>query len=207
MCLAIVHLARAADLKIKGGDMIGAIATFKELVDWILLIPKLVKINAQQRQETRDAVGTVADELIRGLDLVAQHIEGGKRIAESKQKGSKKELQDYLSDTEWKLRKSFSEFKICRGLREKRDHFKQLFHPASASVKRKNLGTVNDLLGELEHDERMIIDEVGPMIVDLRSAARKSKKSYVDAADQSLQQIKSRKTMIRRLARKIHDKL
>jgi len=42
----------------------GAIVILKELVEWVLIIPKLVKLNADQRQEIRDAVGGVADELI-----------------------------------------------------------------------------------------------------------------------------------------------
>ena len=54
----------------------GAIAILKELVEWVLIIPKLVKLNADRRQEIRDAVGGVADELIRGVDLVTQRIEG-----------------------------------------------------------------------------------------------------------------------------------
>src|SRR5215831_1001982 len=117
----------------------GGIAILKELVEWVLIIPKLVKLNADQRQEIRDAVGGVADELIRGVDLVTQRIEGAKRIAQSKGRGKSEELKNYLGESTSKSADSFSEFKICRGLREKRDHFKQILHPSRASVRTENM--------------------------------------------------------------------
>lgn len=108
----------------------GALAKLKELVDWtVTLVSTLVRLNARQTQEIRDADGEIGDELIRGLDLVAQRIEEGKRITVSKAKGRKQELQHYTGDSQLRLSESFSENKVCRRLRKKRDHFKQLFHP------------------------------------------------------------------------------
>jgi len=185
----------------------GALVTFKKLVEWASAIPSLVELNAAQRQETRDAVGGVADELHRGLDLVAQRIEGAKIIASSKRRGAKKELVRYLLESEGQLVSAFSEFKICRGLREKRDHFQQLFHPARRSVRIQNMATVTHLLSELESDERLIIDEVGPLLMELRKAAGRSLKGFGPEADHALKQIKNRQRSVKRTARKIHDKL
>jgi len=185
----------------------GILTTFKNLAEWILLIPKMVKLNADQRQETRDAVDGIADELTRGLNLVIQRIEGAKRIALSKERGSKKELIDYLNHNEIKLFGAFSEFKICRGLREKRDHFKQLFHPAKATVRRENIQKVSDLLQDLESDERLIIDEVGPLLKDLQLAASKSKAKFLDEAEKAIRKLDGRKGRLKRIARSIHDSL
>lgn len=187
----------------------GALAIFKELVDWILIIPKLVKLNATQRQETRDAVGSVADELNRGLELVAIRIEGAKIIASAKQRNARNELVTYLNHDVWKneLSKAFSEFKICRGLREKRDHFKQLFHPAKAAVRRENRTKVTALFNQLEYDERMIIDEVGSLLTKLREDALQDVSAFLESADEAIQQVHRRQKRVKRLARRIHDEL
>ena len=94
------------------------VSNFKDLAGLVKLIPALVKLNATGRQKIRDAVGTVADELIRGLMLVQSRIEGAKVLARSTDKGSKAALQTYMAKTTGKLFDAFSEFKICRGLRE-----------------------------------------------------------------------------------------
>lgn len=183
----------------------GAIAILKDFVNWVLLLPELVKLNAKQRQEIRDAVGGVADELVRGLDLVAQRIEASKRIAESKH--ARVELREYLGKSALKLGQSFSEFKICRGLREKRDHFTQLFHPVRFTVRRQNVTKVARLLQELERDERMIIDEVGPLFRKLRVEAGRPAAQFLARADEALRQVEMRKAKVRRLARRVHDRL
>ncbi len=185
----------------------GILDTFKALADWVLLVPKLVKLNADQRQEVRDVVGGISDELTRGLDLVAQRIEGARRIALSKEKGAKKELVIYLDENVGKLFEAFSEFKICRGLREKRDHFKQVFHPAKAAVRRENIDKVTQLLYELESDERMIIDEVGPLLNGLRTSASKSKKKFLIDSDEALKTLELRKRRLKKIARSVHDSL
>ena len=183
------------------------LATFKTLVDWVLVVPKLVKLNSDQRQGTRDAVGGIADELTRGLDLVIQRIEGAKRIASSKEKGAKKELVVYLNENKGKLSEAFSEFKICRGLREKLDHFKQVFHPAKATIRRKNIEKVTNLLSELESHERMIIDEVGPLLKKLGASASQSKKKFLIDADNAIKTLDRRKRRLKKIARSVHDSL
>jgi hypothetical protein len=182
----------------------GILALFQELTEWILMVPKLVKLNSKQRQEIRDVVGELADELDRGLQLVKFRVDGAIRIATSSS-SPPGELDAYLAESEVKLSNSFSEFKICRGIREKRDHFAQLFHPAKASIRTENIGKVERLLGELERDERLIYDEVGPLLNDLRVAARADATCFPEAAENCLSKIAKRQKQIKKLARKIHD--
>jgi hypothetical protein len=182
------------------------LSDFTDLVGLAKLIPALVKLNAEGRQKIRDAVGTVADELIRGLGLVQSRIEGAKVIARSTKKGSKEALQTYMAKTTAKLFDAFSEFKICKGLRETRDEFVRPFALAKASVRMKNVSKITQLLKRLEHDERMIIDEVGPLLDEL-SRATKSKQDFIAVADAKLQQIDDRRTKLRNLAREVHTEL
>ena len=183
------------------------VSDFKDLLGLVKLIPTLVKLNAEGRQKIRDAVGMVADELIRGLGLVQSRIEGAKVIARSSEKGSRQALQAYMAETTAKLFDAFSEFKICRGLRETRDEFVRPFALAKASVRMENVRKMEDLLYKLEHDERMIIDEVGPLLDELGRAATKSKQDFMALADAKLQEIDERRTRLRKLARQIHADL
>lgn len=169
----------------------GIIGAFKDLVTFI---PKLVELNAKNRQKIRDAVGTVADELIRGLRVLARSSEKGARAA----------LETYMAETTGKLFAAFSEFKICRGLRETRDEFVRPFAAAKASVRLNNVQKIDSLLYELEHDEKMIIDEVGPLLAQLARAAKGPTAKFLALADDQLQQIEKRKANLRRLAREIH---
>lgn len=179
----------------------GIIGAFKDLVTFI---PKLVELNAKNRQKIRDAVGTVADELIRGLNLVQSRIEGARVLARSSEKGARAALETYMAETTGKLFAAFSEFKICRGLRETRDEFVRPFAAAKASVRLNNVQKIDSLLYELEHDEKMIIDEVGPLLAQLARAAKGPTAKFLALADDQLQQIEKRKANLRRLAREIH---
>ncbi len=177
---------------------------FGKLVDFVLGLPK---INAQNRQQIRDAVGTVADELIRGLGLVQSRIEGAKVLARSSDPQAAEMLQTYMAETVGKLFEAFSEFKICRGLRETRDRFVRPFDLAKASVRTENVGKIDSLLNQLEHDERLIIDEVGPLIEELKNAASKSPQQFLSLADEKLEDIQKRQKKLKRLAREVTDKM
>lgn len=183
------------------------VSNFKDLVGLVKLIPALVKLNAEGRQKIRDAVGTVADELIRGLTLVQSRIEGAKVLARSTDKGSKAALQTYMAETTGKLFDAFSEFKICRGLRETRDEFVRPFAAAKASVRIENVQKIDNLLYMLEHDEQMIINEVGPLLNELTHAATGARQAFLSLADAKLEQIDDRRAKLRKLARQIHKDL
>jgi hypothetical protein len=183
------------------------VATYKELIEFVKLVPALVKLNAAGRQKIRDAVGSVADELIRGLNLVQSRVEGAKVLARSSEKGAKAALQAYMAETTGKLFDAFSEFKICRGLRETRDEFVRPFATAKATVRMENVQKIENLLARLEHDERMIIDDVGPLLSELSQAAAGRMPAFIVLADEKLKQIEKRKTDLRSLARQIHADL
>lgn len=185
----------------------GILETFKELVKFVAFIPNLVKINQEARQRIRDAVGTVADELIRGLSLVESRIAGGKVLARSHENGANASLQAYMAETNGKLYDAFAEFKICRGLREIRDDFARPFAVARAAVKIGNINKIDELLSLLEQDERLIGNEVGPLIHNLTEAAARSNADFLKTADEALLLIAKRRARLRRLARQVHDKL
>jgi hypothetical protein len=185
----------------------GIAVTFKELVDFVLVLPKLAKTNAENRQQIRDAVGTVADELVRGLGLVQSRIEGAKVLARSSSPDAATALQTYMAETTGKLFEAFSEFKICRGLRETRDRFVRPFDLAKASVRTDSIAKIDRLLYELEHDERLIIDEVGPLVNELTEAATNSPQQFLALADVKLKELDKRQKRLKRLAREVHDKL
>jgi hypothetical protein len=178
---------------------------FGKLVNLVLKMPDM---NAQNRQQVRDAVGTVADELIRGLGLVRSRIEGAKVLARSSDRKAAAMLQTYMAETEAKLFDAFSEFKICRGLRETRDRFVRPFDLAKASVRMQSRETIDSLLNELEQDERMIIDEVGPLLDELKKAAGKKKPTqFLSLADAKIEDIQKREKRLRKLARDVIDKM
>jgi hypothetical protein len=181
------------------------LTNFKELIDLVALVPTLAQLNADERQKIRDAVGTVAGELIRGLNLVQSRIEGAIVLARSTDAGASTLLQAYMAETTGKLFDAFSEFKICRGLRQTRDDFTRPFAAARASVHVQNIQRIDLLLYELEHDERMIVDEVGPLLAELSAASAKSPASLIQLAHEKLQQIENRKIDLRSLARRTHD--
>jgi hypothetical protein len=72
---------------------------------------------------------------------------------------------------------------------------------------RENTKTGTRHLQELESDERMIIDEVGPILRELKDGTSQPAASFVAMADRALKQIGARKERVRRLARMVHDKL
>lgn len=183
------------------------IANFKDFVTLVKVIPALVKLNASGRQKIRDAVGTVADELIRGLTLVQSRVEGAQVIARSTDRKAQVALQTYLAETTGKLFEAFAEFKVCRGLRETRDEFVRPFAAARAVVRIENVQKIDYLLHELESDERMVIDEVGPWLDDMSAAAQVSKAKFLQVSQEKLALISKRKANLKRLARQVHDDL
>jgi len=156
-----------------------------------------------------NAAGTVADELIRGLQLVAQRIRGAETIVRTTAPGNDRdrELRQYLNESESKLSEAFSEFKICRGLRSTRAQFTEMFGSAKFATSIGTGETIERLLSELESDERMIIDEVGPMLQDLRNHVSAAENKFYAAAAKHIVDLSRRENRVRHLAREVHDKM
>jgi RNA-directed DNA polymerase len=130
----------------------GIMELFSAFVKWTIgIIPTLVGANRELRELIRDSVGQVADELSRGMELVALRLQGAKSITDER------ELAEYLRESREKLLDYHSEFKVCKALRDVNDRFKRAFDPLSASIGIGKVEEVEGLLYELEKDERMIL--------------------------------------------------
>ena len=183
------------------------ITNFGDFVEIVLVLPKLAKLNRDNRKILRDAVGTVADELQRGLGLVKLRIEGAKVIARSADRSARKNLQQYMLETEAKLFEAFSAFKICQGLRDVRDRVKSPFDSLAGAIAIQHIGRVKAVMLELESDERMIIDEAGPLLNSLSVAAKGPLDQFGTEADKVIRQLERRASKIKTLAKQFDEKL
>ena len=180
----------------------GVVELFSKLVAWTIgIIPTLVKVNRELRAEIRDVVGTIADELQRGLDLAILYLRGAKNIKDEA------ELRDYLNSAQQKLLDYHSEFKICRGLRDLRARFNELFDPTKHAIEWGNKGEVISLIYELEKDERLVMDELSGLWQNLNTALSQAngRESLHRAIDESIASLEVKKNKIRESARKVID--
>jgi hypothetical protein len=179
---------------------------FDELVSFVRQIPAAVNLNKREREDFRNTIAGFKDELDKGLTLVIHRIKGGINIAESGEKGRKQKLIDYHNDTPMKLMETFSEFKICQGLRNKRDHLEQLLNPAKFAIRVSKTSEVKGLLSALQSDEYVILEEVSDAMTELDTAARKKPlKDYVVTAERHVENIRKRQKQIERKSRRLFD--
>ena len=122
-------------------------------------------LDRKQRQEIRDAVGELADELTRALVLAEAYLAGAKNSRDSA------DLAIYLRDAPNKLMQSFSEYKICGGLYALEDRFDRVFDPTRLSVAAGSLGEFRALIQSLSFGERMVIDDLDGLMAKLRGLA------------------------------------
>ena len=83
--------------------------------------------NATARQEIRDVVGNLGDELDRALSLTDSYLVGAKFSIDDN------ELAKYLADVDGKLMGSYFEHHICAGLYHLADKFEQVFDPCRST--------------------------------------------------------------------------
>lgn len=183
----------------------GVVSLYDKLVGWTIgIVPTLVKSNRALRTEIRDIVGSIADELERGIDLVILYLKGAKNIT------NKAEFRKYLVSGREKLFELHSEFKICRGLRELRDRFKQWFDPTKHAISWGNQKEVIGLIREMEVDERLIIDELGDFWPKLDKAIQGLNRSndkwkLLRLIDEEIESLEVKKKKIKRTARQVID--
>lgn len=182
----------------------GIIELFEKFMAWTVgVVPKLIKANAVSRDEIIDVISDLAAELQDGLNLLAIYLKGAKYIDDLPS------LETYIGGAQNALFKYHSEFKICRGLRKLKDRFKRAFDavPASVSVGQKQ--EVEDLLNEMEIDERLIMDELRDLWPRLQKVS--SQDDAVTAIrtviDRELDAIAKKQKMIGEIARKIIDSI
>ena len=118
--------------------------------------------NAGARQEIREVVGKLADELDRALSLTDSYLVGAKYSIDNI------ELSRYLAEVDGKLMGSYREHHICAGLYQLADKFKQIFDPTRFSVDLANYSEIPKLINELMNGERVILDDLHEMANQLK---------------------------------------
>ncbi|MNB84854.1 hypothetical protein D3C81_1142320 [compost metagenome] len=118
--------------------------------------------NATARQEIRDVVGKLGDELDRALSLTDSYLVGAKFSIDNN------ELSKYLADVDGKLMSSYYEHHICAGLYHLADKFAQVFDPTRFSVSLSNYSEIPQLVGELKNGEQVVLDDLRDIADKLR---------------------------------------
>lgn len=137
--------------------------SFKAFIDAARSIISLgAETNAAARQEIREVVGKLGDELDRALSLTDSYLVGAKFSIDDA------ELSRYLADVDGKLRGSYREHHICAGLCQLADKFEQIFDPARFSVSLQNYTEIPQLISELQNGEQVVLDDLDEMVNTLR---------------------------------------
>ena len=168
--------------------------------------------NASCRQEIREVVGRLADELDRALSLADSYLVG---VQFSKDDN---EMARYLANVDQNLMKSFLEHHICAGLYHLADEFKQVFNPKRFSISISNHQEIPNLITLLKNGERAVLDDLDELATDLRDLGTKlrtSKDSVKSEVRQEItnsveyhrQALTKHRRRIKTLRRKITDTL
>jgi len=137
--------------------------SFKAFIDAAKSIINLgAATNASARQEIRDVVGKLGDELDRALSLTDSYLVGAKFSVDDT------ELARYLAEVDGKLMVSYREHHICAGLYQLADKFKQIFDPTRLSVDLTNYSEIPRLINELMNGEQVILDDLHEMANQLK---------------------------------------
>jgi ElaB/YqjD/DUF883 family membrane-anchored ribosome-binding protein len=122
--------------------------------------------NAACRQDIRDVVGRLSDELDRALSLADSYLVGVQYSRDDA------ERIQYLYDARSKLITSFREHHVCAGLDALADKFAQAFEPTRFSVSIAKMGEITDLINQLKNRERAVLDDFDDMVRQLENYAQ-----------------------------------
>ncbi|MBA2781233.1 hypothetical protein [Billgrantia kenyensis] len=137
--------------------------SFQAFIDAAKSIISLgAKTNATARQEIREVVGKLGDELDRALSLTDSYLVGAKFSIDDD------ELSRYLADVDGKLMGSYYEHHICAGLYHLADKFDQIFDPTRFSVSLSSYTEIPRLINELKSGEQVVLDDLNDMATKLR---------------------------------------
>lgn len=188
-------------------------STIKALFEAAKTIVKLgAATNAACRQDIRDVVGQLADELDRALGLADAYLVG---IRFSKDDA---EMASYLQSVSSKLMNNFYENHVCAGLYSLADKFEQVFNPTRFSVSIGSKSEIKDLIQHLKDGERAVIDDLNEMVAQLQDYAMQLhaakpdeiatlKDRIAQATAYHRDQIKKRRTSVRNIRRRTLDAL
>lgn len=163
--------------------------------------------NAEARQNIRDVVGSLADELNRALSLTDSYLVGAKFSLDDQ------ELARYMADVDGKLMGSYREHHICAALYQLADKFNQLFDPTKWSVSLSSFSEIPRLVNELKNGERVVLDDLEDIAYKLRDLSSQlasgsmGRDEVLKAIESQREKIKSYQKAIKLKQRELLDKL
>lgn len=164
-------------------------------------------LNATSRQEIRDVVGKLGDELDRALSLTDSYLTGAKYSIDDD------ELSRYLSDVDGKLMGSFYEHHICAALYHLADKFEQIFDPTKFSVSIASFDEIPRLVNELKNGEQVVLDDLQDIADKLREYANElisglsDRENILKAIEYHREEVKRYRTQLKKKRREILSKL
>ena len=171
------------------------------------------KINAEERRRIQEVVGELGDTLGDSLSLTIIYLSHARHARDH-------EFADHLAHGRERLRQSFHEFKVCGGLYNLRDRFKQLFNPTKYAVDMSRMQEIDYLITDLAHGERTVIDFLGDLtewMSDEADALKKLKpgtkewdqrrKTVVAALDGHIANLRDKQKALAREVRHILDRM
>lgn len=168
--------------------------------------------NASSREEIRNVIGQLSDELDRALMLADSYLMGVQYSRDDQ------DLVQYLQSVNGKLMGSFQEHHVCAGLYQLADKFAQVFDSTRFSVAISNYNEIPILVNHLKSGERAVLDELDDITQALQAQAillKKATPADVDAiklnisntVSQSRSAIEKHRKQIKAMRRKIIDSM
>jgi hypothetical protein len=174
--------------------------SFKAFIDAAkAIISAGANANASARQDIREVVGKLGDELDRALSLTDSYLVGAKFSYDDN------ELASYLADVDGKLMGSYHEHHICAGLYQLADRFEQVFDPARFSVSIESYNEIPRLVDELKNGEQVVLDDLTDIASELRTYSSRLLSGMMDR-DQVLGAVEYHREEIDRYRKKIRQK-
>lgn len=134
----------------------------KAIADLVLV---LFRLNADTRKELREVLVEFQSEMERVMTVAILHLDGIRRIKD------KAELIAYLDGAESSLLHSCNQHKICAGLYELADRFKQVFDPVRGAVDLTRVASLADMIRTLAGGERSVLEGLRDTITMLHEQA------------------------------------
>lgn len=174
--------------------------SFKAFIDAAKAIISVgASANASARQDIRDVVGKLGDELDRALSLTDSYMVGAKFSYDDN------ELARYLADVDGKLMGSYHEHHICAGLYHLADRFDQIFDPTRFSVSLSSYNEIPRLIDELKNGEQVVLDDLTDIAGELRDYSSQLVSGAMDR-EKVLSAVEYHREEIDRYRKKIRQK-
>jgi hypothetical protein len=146
--------------------------------------------NAAARQDIRDVVGKLGDELDRALSITDSYLVGAKFS---------------IDDVDRKLMGSYLEHHICAGLYQLADKFEQVFDPTRFSVSISNYNEIPKLIGELKNGEQVVLDDLSDIANNLRDYSNQLHSGIVNT-EEVLKSVEYHREQVVRYRKQIKSK-